>query len=430
MAHEDAGDVALLELLLEIFLALDVEMVGRLVENVEVGPQQLHLQEHQARTLAMAQHADRLLETHEGEARAREVADRVLLRQAFGLDHVIEDRGLRRQVAHRLVEIDQTAGRVEAHGGLSVIMRAARDVGSGQRRQQGRLAGAVGSQQGHALARRDGQAVDGDQLAVAAGSRHVEVRQAQRHTGVDVAVGQFESPFARDIGLRAFLLDPRNAGLDGVLALVEVRVFDRPDLVARRRLLQPLDLAILLPCPRRGRGVAAQQFLARDGEACLEGVHTVAAQEQRALGHAIEELAVVAHDQHRHREVGRQPALQRIDVGEVEVIGRLVEDQDVGLLEPRRRRDQHQPLPAARERAERSVEHLRVDADLVDQYVDAPVFAVLSDPGQRLAQHVADGERRQRGGNVLRHLSDAQATRADHLAGIEFEHAGQALEQG
>ena len=37
VADEEAGDVALLQLLLERFLALDVEMVGRLVEQVEVG---------------------------------------------------------------------------------------------------------------------------------------------------------------------------------------------------------------------------------------------------------------------------------------------------------------------------------------------------------------------------------------------------------
>ena len=40
------------------------------------------------------------------------------------------------------------------------------------------------------------------------------------------------------------------------------------------------------------------------------------------------------------------------------MVGRLVEDQDVRLFQPRRRRDQHQPLPAARQRAERPLERL------------------------------------------------------------------------
>ena len=102
------------------------------------------------------------------------------------------------------------------------------------------------------------------------------------------------------------------------------------------------------------RSSSSRAWLKRD----LEGVHAVAAQEQRALGHAVQELAVVAHDQHRHLEVLGEPAFQRVDVGEIEVVGRLVEDQDVGLLQPRRGRDQQQPLPAAGEGAERPVEHL------------------------------------------------------------------------
>ena len=430
VAHEDAGDIALLQLLLEVFLALDVEMVGRLVQHVEVRPQQLHLEEHQPRALAMAQHPDRLLQPHEREARAGEVANRLLLGHALGRGHVIQDLRPDRQSAHRLVEIDQAAGRVEAHGSLSVIVLAVGFVGCGQRGQQGRLAGAVGAEQGDALAGGNGQPIDGDQLAPRSRHRDVEVGQAQRHLGIDVAVGQFEPAFARDIGLRALLLDAGDAALDGVLALVEVGVLDRPDLVARRRLLQPLDLALFLPGPRGRRRVAAQQLLAGDGEARLEGVYAVGAQEERALGHAVEELAVVADDQHRDGELVRQPAFQRVDVGEVEMVGRLVEDQDVRLLEPCRRRDQHQPLPAARQRAERLVESFRIDADFVDQHVDPPVFAVLSDLGQRLCQHLTHREGGQPFRHVLRHLADPKPARADHLAGIEFERAGQALQQG
>ena len=88
-------------------------------------------------------------------------------------------------------------------------------------------------------------------------------------------------------------------------------------------------------------------------------------------------LAVVADDQHRHLDVLGQPALQRVDVGEVEMVGRLVEHQDVRLLELRGAGDQHQPLPAARQLAEPPVEDVRRDADLVEQHVDAPPVVVL-----------------------------------------------------
>ena len=251
--------------------------------------------------------------------------------------------------------------------------------GIGQHRQERRLAGAVRAQKGDAVAGRDGEPVDGDQLAVAARRGDAEPGDAQRHLGVDVAVAELQPPLARHIGLRALLLDAGDARLDGVLALVEVGILDRPDLVARRGLLEPADLLVLQPRPRRGGGVAAQQLLARLAEAGLEGMHAVAAQEQRALGHAVEEFAVVAHDQHRHRELDGEPALQRVDVGEIEMVGRLVEDQDVGLFQPRRRRDQQQPLPAARQRAEGAVEGLRLDADLVQQHVDAPIVVAQPD---------------------------------------------------
>ena len=92
------------------------------------------------------------------------------------------------------------------------------------------------------------------------------------------------------------------------------------------------------------------------------------------------------------------------------MVGRLVEDQDVGLLEPCRRRDQHQPLPATRERAERLVENFRIDADLVDQHVDAPVLAVLADFGERPAKNLTNRMCGEAFGHILRHLTDAQAT--------------------
>ncbi len=155
-----------------------------------------------------------------------------------------------------------------------------------------------------------------------------------------------------DVGLCPLGLDAGDARLDRVLALVEVGVLDRPDLVARRRLLEPLDLLVFQPGARRRGGVAAQQFLARHRKSRLEGMHAVGAQEQRALGHPVEAFAIVRHDQHRHLEVDCQPALQRVDVGEVEMVGRLVQDQKIWLFQPGRRSDQHQALPAARQRAE------------------------------------------------------------------------------
>ena len=142
-----------------------------------------------------------------------------------------------------------------------------RIVGGRQHRQQGRLAGAVGAQQGDAVAGGDRQPVDVDQLAARPASSPSRPASAQRHLGVDLAVAQLQPALARDVGLGAVGLDAGDARLDGVLALVEVGVLDRPDLVARRGLLQPVDLLLLQLAARGVGGVAAQQLLARDREA-------------------------------------------------------------------------------------------------------------------------------------------------------------------
>src|SRR5262249_25160106 len=90
MAHEQARHVALLELGLERLLTLDVEVVGRLVEQLHVGPQQLHLEEDEPRALAMAQHADRLADPLEREPGRRKLADGVPFADAGRLDDIVE----------------------------------------------------------------------------------------------------------------------------------------------------------------------------------------------------------------------------------------------------------------------------------------------------------------------------------------------------
>jgi hypothetical protein len=112
------------------------------------------------------------------------------------------------------------------------------------------------------------------------------------------------------------------------------------------------------------------------------------------------------------------------------MVGRLVEDQDVRLFQPRCRRDQQQPLPAARQRVERLVEDFLLDADLVQQDVDAPPVVAQPDLGERALQHVAHGKVGQARGHVLRHAAGPKPTRANHLAAVQLELAGQAFQQG
>jgi hypothetical protein len=77
--------------------------------------------------------------------------------------------------------------------------------------------------------------------------------------------------------------------------------------------------------------------------------------------HAVQELAVVRG--HHERALERaQPLLEPQDRLEIEVVGRLVEQQRVGLHD-QDPREAHAHLPAARERADVAVDLLRREAE-------------------------------------------------------------------
>ena len=72
------------------------------------------------------------------------------------------------------------------------------------------------------------------------------------------------------------------------------------------------------------------------------------------IGHrAVEEIAVVADDQDRAFIIGDH-FLKQVERFEVEVVGRLVEHQEIGFARKFARKQQPRPL-AARERADRRV---------------------------------------------------------------------------
>ncbi len=120
-----------------------------------------------------------------------------------------------------------------------------------------------------------------------------------------------------------------------------------PDVIAGGDSLQALDLLVLDLAAHAGGGVLAQQLLAGQGEGRLERVDAVGTQEQGAGADSVQEFPVMGDDKHRQTEIRGEPALEDIDVADVEVIGGLVQDEDVGGFQARGAGDQHQPLPAA-----------------------------------------------------------------------------------
>ena len=146
----------------------------------------------------------------------------------------------------------------------------------------------------------------------------------------------------------------------------------------------PLDLQPLGLLPLVGREVARV------------GIHRAAEQLQRAVGHLVQEVAVVAD--HDHRLVGlEQEALQPLGGFDVQVVGRLVQQHQVGLVQ--QQLGQHQPvLLAAAELFDRLAERLAAEAqavqhpfDLVIQVVGVAVLQFVLQVVEPLAQPAALG---------------------------------------
>jgi hypothetical protein len=130
-----------------------------------------------------------------------------------------------------------------------------------------------------------------------------------------------------------------------------------------------------------------------------------AVQLDHASGDGLEEVAVVAHRQ-ESLGLARQQLLEPEDPVHVQVIGGLVEQEQVGLAY-QLTRDGQALLPAAREG--RRQLRLPREPGPSQGYGDAAVHLVSLDlqVGERLAQDGADGRIRREGG-VLRHVADAQ----------------------
>ena len=157
------------------------------------------------------------------------------------------------------------------------------------------------------------------------------------------------------------------------------------DIVQLRRLLTQLlgDLHVALKTPfvRRIR-FAERGARSRIGQ--RKHLRLLRPQEQRPVGGRVEKGAIVAADDDRH--VARQRVQQTFklaDPGQIEVIGRLVQQQDIGFRH--QRAGQHgKPLPAAAELLQRLLTQRLGDFELLQRHIDAPAFARLSLGGQRL----------------------------------------------
>ena len=233
----------------------------------------------------------------------------------------------------------------------------------------------------------------------------------------------------RHRGLRPALLGTgrHRLGAPGHIGVVALQV--GPDRQPLGRLFQPLDLLLVALGLLQRRQILADQLLPRLGEGGAVGPHPVAAQDDGAVGDPVEELAVMRHQEEGQAQMLGQPALQPHHLADVEMVGRLVQDQQVRVGQ-RRPRHQQQALPAAGQRGDfLLVPQLGLDPQLVQHHVGAPGLVVPRRLGQGRHQRLVQGQGQQLGRHRLRHMADQEAAPARDAAAVQLDLAEQRLDQ-
>ena len=347
---------------------IGVHVVARLVEDQDVRLAQQHEHELQAALLASRELLDarQLLAGFEPEA-LEQLRGGVLL----AVDRIaLPDRA--EHLAHRLPAVGhqlvEPLGQDGEPDGLSDLNRARRRRDATvYDAQQRRLAGAVGTQDAIAVPWSDdpahvvedrlvapplGHALElDDELAQAAHRQHVEldVVAQGRHVG-DQRLGRLDAK----LGLGAARLRP--AGQPGELLAQDV-------------------LAALLGCARLA--VALDALLDVGRISALEGVDDTVVHLPHGEADLVEEPAVVRDDEERplpSRPAGLEMVGQPGYGAHVEVVGRLVEGEDVPVADKQPRQVDAAALPA------RKRPDLRLPGDVAQQRGDHRADAGVARP--------------------------------------------------
>ncbi len=371
--HEQQRAGERLQRVLQRLAALEVQVVGRLVEDQHVGAAADEDREPEALALAAAEPVERLLDLVAGEEEAAEQRARLVRCQPRALA-----RGLDHRARPAELELLAVLGEVADHHvvpGLQPALgerRLARE-----RADQGGLAGAVGSDERDVLAALE------PQLGL--------VQQRPRRRGIadlEAAVLELEDHAARALGLLELeaqvarvarvARDPPGLELaqllDAVLRLVGLRR------LRREALDEPLharDLRLLAGDRLAERQLARRLLPAPCVPRSLEEARATGLDLEHAGSDGLEEPAVV-RDQDDRRVEADERLLEPFERLDVEVVGRLVEQQQ------RRARRQHARQRSARqlaagERRQRPVEVGVDEAEAVHDVRDALAPGVAAD---------------------------------------------------
>src|SRR5207249_3371811 len=353
-------------------LALDVEVVRRLVEDEQVVVLGDELREGEARAFPAAELADAAVDRVPPEPEAAEEAPRPGLR--------------RRRIPHAADLLEEGAGEVE----LLRLLREVADLqvlapehgsrirllASDQDLEEGRLPGAVRTDEADLVALRELEVDVREEEAAAVGLRDALEAHDPRTRGAR-AEGEAEGARGGRRRLRRLALhplDPELAGEHLLVHLAGLELLDDRELALEFRLVA---VALRIPGPRDRVALHPVVGVIAD---VLEGAEAVDL--DHLVRDRVEEELVVARQEDGRVDLPEE-RLDRLDRVDVHVVRRLVEQEDVLLLRVREGpRGEDLRLLAAGEGAEPLVEELLADAQVVeDRIVDDHALAAGGTPG-------------------------------------------------
>ena len=412
--HGTAREV--LEALLQRTQRIDVDVIGRLVQQQHVALLLERQRQVQAVAFTAREHAALLLLVGAREVEARHVGPGVHLPVAehdevgAARDHLVDGLfGVDRLVL--LIHIGQLDGRAHAERTARGLLQPHDHA------EEGGLARTVGPDDAHDAGRRQRELQVLVQHAVAESLRHVV--RLDHHVAQARAVG--DEYFELLLLLLRVLVHHLVVGRQTRLGLgMAARGGHAHPLQLALEGLAALRLLLLLHGHAGGLLVEPARVVALPGDALA------AIQLQDPARHVVEEIAVVGHGDHRTL-VLLEMLFEPVDRLGVEVVRRLVEQQHVGLLQ-QQAAQRHAAALTAREHLHRLVgvgaaqgvhgafQHaVQLPAvDLVDLFVQLAL--ALDEPGHLLVVHrlaefhvdlfVLLEQRHGRGAALFDHLAD------------------------
>ena len=371
MADQNHGAGVILQQRFEQFEGVDVEIVGRLVENEQVGGPREQAREQQAVAFAARQRRHLGVGALGREQEVDEIAHHVLLVVAdlnplgAGADG-IRERGFVVELVTKLVEVG------DLEFGAALDGAAAGFEFTEDQFDDGRFARAIRADQAELVATQQAQVQALDDVAVA--KRLCHIGKLGHHLARTRRIIDREVDLARTLAPRGALVaqgfEAQHAPF--VAGTARLHPFADPHFFLRQELVElGIDHAVhfnLLGLARLVRGVVAG-----------EGEQAATIQLDHTRRDTIEKRAVVGHEQHRAL-VFDQRVFEPGDRFDIEMVGRLVQNQQLRLADQRTRQG-NAFFHAARCRADAC---LRCQAQTLQHHFDAMRGA----PGVRQGERV------------------------------------------